>query len=448
MEKLKLKEILSCLIAVLILVGVFFLGYFTRSWTSPQSVNSYEWVINLIKNNYFMEIDDEDILNATIEQISANFFDDYSRYYTAEEYRELSASNSGNKKGVGISYEFVDGKGVLVNSVIGSSPAYAAGVRKGMYITSASSSVGTSITFGSLNSFSEYVSGLPDGASVSLYVPANTEQGYAEQTITLTPCEYEASYCYMATNYATYSFSKHKVVESTVEKIDYLPDGCAYLYLSQFYGTAAAEFGALIEKFNQLEMDTLILDLRGNGGGYVDTMIDIAGYFTCARNNCNPYGMIAEYKNERYENYRLPSYALSDKLVSQDTKVYVMANMNTASASEALIGVLVSNGIVDYQDIYLSNYSETYLNYLLSKGASTTKNGKSYGKGVMQTTWVKPDTGEALKLTTARILWPNGKCIDGVGLTESDGCKLSPAEWSVTYQDEELSWTVNDIFSN
>ena len=56
----------------------------------------------------------------------------------------------------------------------------------------------------------------------------------------------------------------------------------------------------------------------------------------------------------------------------------------------------------------------------------------------MQTTFVKPFTKEALKLTTAQIYWPNGKCIHDVGLTVMDGCRPSRAEWTATKGDTEL----------
>ena len=442
-EKITYKEILACLVAVLILVGVFFLGFFTRSWTSPQSVNSYEWVVNLIKNNYFMDIDDEDILNATIDQIAQNFFDDYSCYYTADEYKEILASNSGSKTGVGIGYEHISGSGILVNYVVGNSPAYKAGIRKGMTITSAQSSSGTK-SFINDGAFADFIGALGEGEEVVL--SALTTPSSTPLQFTVAPQKYSATYCYMATNQSTWVYGdRHLLTENTDEKMTFLPDKVAYISISQFYGNAGAEFGGLIEKFNELEYESLILDLRGNGGGYVHTMLDIAGYCTSAINKISPYGMIAEHKNKT-ENFVIPEYTLSDKLLKGDTEVYIMANMDTASASEALIGVLIDNAITSYDHVYVSSYSQPYLDYLTANGVNTAKNGKTYGKGVMQTTYVKPDTGEALKLTTARIKWPLGRCINGVGITADDGCNLVSADWSVTYYDEELQNVVDAIF--
>ena len=81
-----------------------------------------------------------------------------------------------------------------------------------------------------------------------------------------------------------------------------------------------------------------------------------------------------------------------------------------------------------------SDYSAEYLEW----AGAGAKTAQTYGKGIMQTTFVNHFTGEALKLTTARSCWPNGKCIHDVALSKSDGCTPVPAEWTVTRDDAEL----------
>ena len=108
-----------------------------------------------------------------------------------------------------------------------------------------------------------------------------------------------------------------------------------------------------------------------------------------------------------------------------DTTVYVLANSSTASASEALIGVLVDYGFVEPENILLSDFSEEFTAW--SDGEYGTK--RSYGKGIMQSPFVNFWTREVLKLTTAEIFWPNGKSIHGVGVTTDDGCRTVEADW-------------------
>jgi carboxyl-terminal processing protease len=92
----------------------------------------------------------------------------------------------------------------------------------------------------------------------------------------------------------------------------------------------------------------------------------------------------------------------------------VLANENTASASECLLGVLVHYGDV------LKNNSDVILE-MNEEGAYRT-----YGKGIMQTTYMLL-SGGALKLTTAKIYWPDGETsIHGVGFT--DGTKVGKGQ--------------------
>ena len=223
--------------------------------------------------------------------------------------------------------------------------------------------------------------------------------------------------------------------------MSYLHEGTAYISLTQYYCDVAGEFDELVEKFNANGLKSMILDLRNNGGGYIDSMQSIAGCFTSAVSSGKCIAATAKYKKgssdfycERYN---------GKMVVPKETEVYVLANSNTASASEALIGALVSYKCLDYKNIYLSDFSEDYLDW--SGAAGEHRKPRTYGKGIMQSTFINRKTGEALKLTTAKIYWQNGKCIHGVGLTEKDGCKTVPAEWVVTEGDSELRTAVQMI---
>ena len=91
-------------------------------------------------------------------------------------------------------------------------------------------------------------------------------------------------------------------------------------------------------------------------------------------------------------------------------KIVFLANNNSASASEALMGA-----VLDYDKQSGANI----VNVIVEKSYSGTKEVyKTYGKGIMQQTYVNPLTGEAVKLTVAKIYWPiSNICIQGSGLT-------------------------------
>ena len=154
--------------------------------------------------------------------------------------------------------------------------------------------------------------------------------------------------------------------------------------------------------------------------------------------------MQARYKDGTRENYAIGSTAAAD-IVDADTEVYVLANSDTASASEALIGCLVSYGVLDYEDIYISEYSESYLD-AMGYTAEQLKSGKTYGKGIMQSTFYNRQTGEALKLTTAQIYWPDGTTIHDRGLSAADGCKTVEAPLPISGDGQELRSAVQMIY--
>lgn len=434
-DKKVVRIVFTVVIAVLIALSSFFIGFYTHKLTQSQNLASLEWALSVIDQYYYFseEFDGEQAHDASLKGI-ASLLDRYSEYYTAEEYAALINSNSGEKQGIGISYNFVEGRGAVIVSVMENSPACKQGLRSGDVIKSGACG-GESVNFSVAEDFTKFMDARKNGEKFTL----NTEDG----SVTLSKEAYSASYAFLAmrdTAWECVSYGEGKspaLVENRQRAISYLPEGSAYINLSQFYGGMADEFGALMSKFNAQGCTSMYLDLRNNGGGYVSVMQDVAGYFTSSLSDEARVAMTAEYKNGRKEVYDCVRHTGSG-LVPEDTTVYVLANSGTASASEALIGVLVSYGIVDYGNIFISDYSQEYLDWA-GDGAKTAQ---TYGKGIMQSTFVNYKTGEALKLTTARIYWPNGKCIHDVALSAKDGCRLVEAEWTATKGDSELKRVV------
>lgn len=430
-----LKIFAAVAVALVIAAASFFAGYLTRKLTQDTKLSSYEWVLKTINENYYGEFDGDAAGELSLKALASKL-DIYSEYYTAEEYAQLIKDNSGSKSGIGVTLNFMENKGAYIVSVMGNSPAYRAGIAAGDLITSGTVD-GKTTEFKTYADFSGFIDGRKTGEEFTLST--------ADDSFELAREEYTASYTCMFTKNMEYGFKsaesgKLELFAVSNNDMSYLPEGTAYIRLSQFYGTAGAEFGALIKNFNANRCTSLILDLRNNGGGYVSVMQDIAGYFTSSLTEKTCVAMTAKYKNGKEEVYDCEKHS-GDELVPKDTKVYVLANSGTASASEALIGVLISYDFLKYQNIFLSDLSQEYLDYV-GAGAKTKQ---SYGKGIMQTTFVNFFTGEALKLTTAQIFWPNGISIHGVGLTPENGCRLSPAEWTATKGDTELQNILSQI---
>ena len=403
------------------------------------SLSSYDWFVKTVKKHYFYPVDDSAFEGDDLKEIAGRTLDKYSAYYTAEEYKNLMKSNSGSKSGIGISYSFAEGKGIYISSVIGNSPAYISGLRAGEWIESASLG-GETAVFEKSSDFADFVNSAKEEEKINL----NSSDG---KVYTVSKSEYTASYTYMASNDNAWIFSSAAngglaVTPLYSEIIPELPDGTAYINISQFYGTASREFDILVNKFNAEKFTSLIIDLRSNGGGYVNVMQDMAYAFS---NNTKTLAMLSRDKKGREEKFYCTKVSPNASVLAQDTKIYVLANSGTASASEALIGAMICYGRREYENIFLSDYSEEYLGWLQSSGQEI-KNARSYGKGIMQSTFVNSFTKEALKLTTAQIYWPDEKtCIHDKGVTAEDGCTPVPAQWERTKGDEELKAVIEII---
>lgn len=429
---LRAKKIITIVLAVLLAVGVFFGGFGTRCAVEDKSLTTLDWALRTIEKEYYYEVDGSDVLHYGLKGLTGNVLDIYSAYYTKEEYQKVTNSNAGRKTGIGVTSYFVDnflGKGVCVESVVFNSPAYRAGVTSGTIIKSGKFG-NDERTFTSVSDFMNFIDVIPNEEVFSLYSDGKTFE--------LSKQAYTASYCFMATpNTAydcVYNSGMLSVIEVEEKAYSFLPEDTAYLALTQFYGNATPEMARLVEKFNATSCKNLILDLRNNGGGYVDVLQSLAYIFKDVATGNDPDLVLqAQYKDGKKELYKRNKWS-SPAYLKEGTTVYVLANLNTASASEALIGYLVSNNIVKLENVYISDLSQTYLDHF----GGSAKNGKTYGKGIMQSTFVRKSSGEALKLTTAKILWPNGTCIHGTGLSEDMGCKKVSANWTVLGDHYEL----------
>ncbi len=431
----------SVLLAIAIAALSFVAGFLTERFSADRSVSSYEWGINTIRDYYYFGQPDEEYAQTSLSAIADKYLDRYSEYYTKEEYEQVIKSNSGSKSGIGIGYAFVENKGVFISKVVGNSPAYLGkknkpGLRPGEWIVSGNAGGGKEVEFTSQDAFYDFISSVGDGVEIEFTSADGT-------SYSMSKGEYTASYTSLSTSSTGWTFHDSAdgglaLYEESSLAVSYLPEGCAYLKLDQFYGTAANEFASLIEKFNAVKCTSLIIDLRSNGGGYVNVMQDIAGSFADGQEKL---AMLSRDKKGREEKFKCKKVTDANRRVDKSVNVFVLANAGTASASEALIGAMVCYGALDRKNILVSNYSDEYLSWLYPTGEDV-KNSRTFGKGIMQSSFVNYSTGEVLKLTTAKIYWPDGKtCIHDVGVT---GTPVD-AEWEWTKGDGELQKAVGII---
>jgi carboxyl-terminal processing protease len=212
---------------------------------------------------------------------------------------------------------------------------------------------------------------------------------------------------YKASYVAYYDSERKMMIDVTKEGLPYrenaeekmaLPNDTALISLSEFEGEVASQLTATLSYMEQKGRTKLILDLRDNGGGFMSTLCKVAEQLIYNGGNKT----LIAYASGKADSDSF--YIKSNKNNSFITEIALLANEGTASASECLIGAM-------------AHYGERFSldNLVVEKNDDGV--AKTYGKGIMQTTYVFLD-GSAIKLTTARIFWPDKTtCIHSKGIS-------------------------------
>ena len=435
-EKKIERGILMGLCAIILAVAMFCAGWFGRFASLDNRAKSFLWAIETAQKNYYKDYDEDEFY----ERVYAAFeFDPYSCFYTAEEYGDVTAERDGNSSGLGVALSpFETTSTPRVFQVMKNSPAEIAGLKKGMYILGYGTD-GNTFTQGDTEALyafiSERVDAFIDKKPSAFYLQCSyNEDRTNAKPIKLDFAQYTPAFCSYHDSEVSYefrysadvSFSKlsgAKLTEATQgaftkteNAMSGLDANTAYIRLDEFNGNAAEEFRICLEKMSERNRKNLILDLRSNGGGYMDILLEIASHVMKNAPQSRALVSSAKFKSGKEFDY---SSVNNDYYTyfSSDSRVTVLADEYTASASECLIGALVDYGTVSYGDI------------VLRKDAASGQ-ARSYGKGIMQSHF-QDSRGNVLKLTVAEIFWPSGKSIHGKGVTEADGAQavVSPFIW-------------------
>ncbi|MBO7736483.1 MAG: hypothetical protein J6S22_01455 [Clostridia bacterium] len=434
----KTKRILLCVLLSLVLLFVGGLsGYAICFYAGGSPAYTLGWVKDMVRKHYYLDLPEEQLKAAQMDDLfgyngAQAILDNYSKYYTPQQYEEQKAYRAGNQEGAGLSFVYPDGKAQIYR-VNGNSPAEQSGLRSGMYVHAYGNSAQSLTPFNS-SEFSSFLNGLTNGQSFVLQASESAQsQG---QCYTLKIQGYTQNYVFYADAQYGYRFTGEEAESLTKTQtwLSFLPQDTAYLRLDAFYGDAAEQIEEVLEIFEQTGKSKLILDLRNNGGGLTSVLCDIAQYFcmpTDGTARSFPVSLI-EYKGGRQSVYTASRNRYLEFFTPQ-TQITVLANVNTASASEALIGAMLDYQTLDYEDIFLAQIDGV---------------AKTYGKGIMQRSFENVLTGAAVKLTTATLRWPvSNRCIQGVGITPEDGAMPVFSNGYVDYNDGMLQQIITDYFA-
>lgn len=412
------RRVVSVLLGVILCAVGFLAGWFGNYYSLDKEVRTFLWAKGVADRHYYRDIDEDALYESLYDLLD---LDPFSMLYTPDGYDSYVAQGAGQNTGIGLSFvEETLPAGVLprIFLVVGNSPAEAAGLEKGMYLLGfgKTKEEAAQPRTGGTQPFLDFFA---ENGEAPFFVRCGfSADGSDAALYSLTRKRYQASFCYYRDSessfrfrYADSSQSSAEAFSETGEPMTVLPADTAYLRLDEFSGNAAEEFLFCLLKFHERGRTNLILDLRSNGGGYLDILTEIAAHLVKDAEGNSPVIARAYFKNGAVEEYPAIGNDYS-AYFREDARVLVLADENTASASECLIGALVDYGTVPYRDIFLRENEQGI--------------AKSYGKGIMQHTYVAL-SGAAMKLTVAEIKWPNGKSIHGVGVVPADGATPVPA---------------------
>ncbi|MDT4812503.1 Carboxy-terminal processing protease CtpB [compost metagenome] len=344
-----------------------------------DELRTFAEVLDRIKSAYVEPVDDKTLLENAIKGMLSNL-DPHSAYLEPEDFQELQESTSGEFGGLGIEVGAEDGF-IKVVSPIDDTPASRAGIQPGDLIVK--------------------IDGQPT-KGISLMDAVDKMRGKAGSKITLTlvrdggrPFDVEL----------VRAAIKVKSVKSQL-----LEKGYGYLRITQFQVNTGEEVGkalAKLRKDNNARLSGLVLDLRNNPGGVLQSAVEVSDHFL-------KKGLIV-YTKGRIANSEL-RFSADPADASEGVPLVVLINGGSASAAEIVAGALQDHkrGVLMGTD--------------------------SFGKGSVQT--VLPlNNDRALKLTTALYYTPNGRSIQAQGIVPD----IEVARAKVTREQDGESFKEADL---
>ena len=373
------KIIVITLLLVVSLALSFGAGCTLGDRTPPSlgpGLDSIAEAWDIIVNDYVDEgrLDTDKLSQAAIKGMMEALDDPYSTYLDAEAY-QLSLSNlTGKFEGIG-AYVAVKDEQIIIIAPIADSPAAEAGIKAGDIILEINDRSASEM---SLVEAVLYIRG-PKDTSVRLLI---LHQGETEpEEIEIVRAEIEVP-------------SVHFEMKGDI----------AYINITYFSERTDEELSSVLESITQEAATGIILDLRSNPGGLLQTVVDVASRFLKEKEG----GVVVDVVDNQGKH---TTSTVKPKGITTDLPLVVLVDSYSASGSEVLAGALQ-----DY-------------------ARATIAGTRTYGKGSVNILH-KLEDGSGLYITTARWLTPNGRPIEGEGIDPDYELELEgedAIQWAIDY---------------
>lgn len=335
-----------------ILIGTFFSGSNTGLSLNSSSKNEakIKRLMDYIERDYVDEVNTEGLLDGAIKQMLGKL-DPHSVYIPKENLQAVQENMQGKFVGIGVQFRMIKDSITVIQPMKGG-PSLKAGIKAGDRIIAADKDTlsGRNLTS---NDIPKFLKGKPN-TNVSLQIYRKTNDSLFTVDIT-----------------------RGDINIKSVDLAYMINDHLGYIKLDRFARNTYREFKTALIELKKQGMSDLVLDVRGNGGGFIDMATKIVDEFL------EDDKLMVFTKNNKGA---IDNYYATRRGAFEDGGLYVLIDENSASASEILAGALQDN----------------------DKG--TIIGRRSFGKGLVQ---IEMDLGDgsAVRLTTARYFTPTGRSI-------------------------------------
>lgn len=340
------------IVIALSLIGGIWLGlHFSTKVSHTSGQRKLDNILGLIESDYVDEVDIDSIIELTIPKLMANL-DPHSTYIPASELQAVNEDLDGSFSGIGVSFTMLTDT-VTINEVIPGGPSEKVGIMPGDRVIT----INDSLVAGQGIVNTEIVKMLrgEKGTTVNLGIKRNNSN-----------------------NLLTFEVTRGDIPVNTVDAAYLINPTTGYVKVNKFGRTTYSEFFTSLVKLKAAGARNFILDLRGNGGGFMEMAIMMANEFLPA----NSPIVYTRGRNDDDE-----SRVFSDGTGSFiDSELVVLIDEYSASASEIFAGAMQDND------------------------RALIVGRRSFGKGLVQRQTTLPDSS-AIRLTVSRYHTPSGRCI-------------------------------------
>jgi carboxyl-terminal processing protease len=320
-----------------------------------KKLELFEHALSIVRSDYVEPPKAEQLVYGALKGMLATL-DPYSQFLDPDSYNELKVDTEGEFGGLGIEITIRD-ELLTIISPIDDTPAYRAGLRAGDRIVKIDGELTRGIT---VNEAVKKLRGKPK-TTVTLTILREGETALLD-----VPLERDI------------------IKIDSIREAELIEDHIGYIRLSDFREKTTEDLEAALKKLQGEEMDGLILDLRNNPGGLLDVAVSVSELFL------SRHQLIVATKGRlRSQNQELRARIDGP---ARETPMVVLINEGSASASEIVAGAIQDH----HRGIIIGT--------------------KSHGKASVQTIFPLKD-GSALRLTTSKYFTPNGRLIEGEGIT-------------------------------